>query len=406
MTHSFDPARFDPHEPGFTADPYPVYKRFRERSPIQLVAPYGNFWMFRYEDCAQVLNDTDVWVKKGVAEHAHGPYTAMENFPLNLFQSDPPLHTELRTLLQPLIDGVVNDASALAQGIAEPLLAAVREKGSLDLIADYALPLPSAVLFTLLGIPNDGEHEGVWQGLIAWQAAITAAHDPTQNDTVRGIGATCLMALNTFFEGLLLAVRGAAQPPQGLFAQMVDAFARAGLSDEQIQICACDLVIAGFFTTTHIIGTGVRNLLRCPEELQKLRADPSLTAGAVEEMLRFDGPVHILDRCAATDTVVAGHRFKAGDRVSTVIASADRDPAQFRDPDRFDVTREQRSHFAFGEGIHQCIGAPLIRKVAPVGVQMLVDAFPDLAIAGGEQWQSDPYLRALSSLTLTVSQAP
>src|SRR5271165_7256601 len=110
MPEGFDPTEFDPHSPAFIADPYPTYASFREHAPIHLVEPYGNYWIFRYEDCASVLTDTETWVKKGVTQHAHGPYGMMSSFPDNLFQSDPPLHTELRQVLEPLIDEVIGNA--------------------------------------------------------------------------------------------------------------------------------------------------------------------------------------------------------------------------------------------------------------------------------------------------------
>ena len=402
MPQGFDPARFDPHAPAFLADPFPTYASFREHAPVYPVKAYDSYWIFRYGDCAQVLSDTEVWVKNppGGSPPAPGPYAMMSSFPEGLFASDPPLHTELRRILEPLVNEAIEDAPQLARKIGEPLLAAARSQGRIELVADYALPLPARVLFTLLGIPDDEEHEGVWQGLIAWQAAIVAAHDSTQSATVRGVGATCSMALNSFFEGMLLERRSNSKPPEGLFAQMCEAFQNAGLSPQQTQICACDLVVAGYLSTTFILGTGVRNLLLHPEQMHKLRKDPSLLHSALEEMLRFDGPIHLIDRCAASETEIAGYPFKPGDRVSMVIASANRDPGAFSEPDRFDIERSETPHLAFGEGVHQCIGAPLIRKVAPVGLEMLLAEFSELVIDGPPEWQPDPYLRALTSLPL------
>lgn len=400
MSDGFDPTQFDPHSPDFIADPYPTFRNFREHAPVHPVEPYGRYWVFRYEDCAKVLSEPEVWVKKGVAQHAHGPYGMMSSFPENLFQSDPPLHTQLRQLLEPLIDAIVERAPQLARAFAEPLLAAARKQGHVELIAEYALPLPSSVLFTLLGIPNEGEHQWVWAGLMAWQAKIVAGHDVTRPVDVQATAGDCLMALNSFFEGMLVGRARGSELQEGLLAQMCEAFENAGLSPQQIQICACDLVIAGYITTTFIIGTGVRNLLLHPEQMQKLREDPSLVHAALEEMLRFDGPVQMLDRCAATDTEVGGQQFKAGDTVSTVIGSADRDPGRFAHPERFDIGRPSTTHFGFGGGIHECIGAPLVRKVAPVALEALLAEFPELAIDGPVQWQTDPYLRALTALPL------
>lgn len=388
---------FNPHDPAFLADPYPTYARYRSEQPVLWVPLYGSDWMFGYADCQTILTGTDVWLKnppEGWSKNP-GPYGAMANFPEGLFASDPPLHTQLRSILEPMFMAAIQTAPALAQEIAGPLLAAARQQGRMELIQDYALPLPSSVLFTLLGIPND---PGVWPGLIQWQAAIAAAHDITQSLAVRAGGATCSMALNSYFEGLFLANR--ANPAQGLFAQICDAFTRAGLSNQEVQMCAVDFLVAGYLSTTFIIGTGVRNLLLNPDQLAALRADPSLMPGAVEEMLRMDGPVQVIDRYAAVDTEIDGRPYARNSKVTAVVGSADHDPSVFSDPETFLIQRTNENHMAFGAGIHYCIGAPLVRLVAPVALQALLSEFPNLALDGDPQWQTDPYLRAVTNLPL------
>jgi cytochrome P450 len=397
MADGWNPAQFNPHDPAFLADPYPTYANFREQDPIYTVPLYQSDWMFRYADCQTILTSTDVWIKNPPAgfPRGYGPYGAMANFPLGLFSSDPPLHTQLRGILEPMFDQAIQSAPALAEQLAGPLLAAAKQHGRMELISDYALPLPSSVLFTLLGIPND---PGVWSGLITWQAAIAAAHDITQSAAVRGSGATCSMALNAYFEGLLLADEAA--PAPGLFAQIVKAFASAGLRPQEVQMCAVDFLVAGYLSTTFIIGTGVRNLLLNPDQLAALRADPALMAGAIEEMLRMDGPVQVIDRYAAVDTEIDGRPYKQNSKVTAVVGSGDHDPSVFPDPEKFLIQRTGEAHMAFGDGIHYCIGAPLVRLVAPVALQMLLAEFPNLALDGVPQWQTDPYLRAVTNLPL------
>lgn len=399
MSDGWNPDQFNPHDPVFLADPFPTYARFREQAPIHRVPLYASDWMFRYADCEQVLKATDVWIKNPPAglppEDFHGPLGMMKSFPVGLFSSDPPLHTKLRSILEPLFAEAIENAPQLAEGIAGPLLSAAREHGRIELISDYALPLPARLLFTLLGIPND---PGVWSGLIEWQAAIVAAHDITQSDAVRGAGATRSMALNSFFEALLLANR--AHPAKGLFAEICNAFASAGLSDQEVQMCAVDFLVAGYLSTTFIIGTGVRNLLLNPDQLESLRANSDLISGALEEMLRLDGPVQVIDRYAAVDTAIDGRRYAKNSKVTAVVGSADHDPSVFVDPDRFLIKRSEEAHLSFGGGIHECIGAPLVRRVAPVAIQMLLSEFPGLAVDGLPQWQTDPYLRAVTSLPL------
>jgi cytochrome P450 len=400
MARRFNPATFDPHNPVFLADPYPAYAGFREQAPIHTVKRYGSSWLFRYNDCKQVLDDKEVWVKNSPVPEpkAPGPYGITSSFPPGLFGSDPPLHKELRDILQPLVDAAVKSAPVIANKIAKQLLAAAREHGRMELISDYALRLPAGVLFTLLGIPHD---PGVWEGLIAWQTAIVAAHDITQSTPVRFNGATCSMALNSFFEGLRLSDEATAGT--GLFTQMCQAFRDADLTPGQVQTCASDFLVAGYISTTFLIGTGIRNLLLNPEELAALRGDDTLIPGAVEEMLRFDAPAQLVDRCAAKATKLGGRTFKKGQRVTAVLGSANHDPAVFTTPDQFIITRgNAKAHLSFGDGIHRCIGEPLVRLVAPVAFKMLLTEFPGLALDGNPQWQTDPYLRAVSSLPLSL----
>jgi cytochrome P450 len=400
MAEGFSPEHFNPHDPAFLADPYSTYALFREHAPIHQMKLYESHWVFGYADCEQVLTGTDVWVKTppSGSPPSRGPYEMMANFPVGLFGSDPPLHTQLRTILEPLFDETISSAQALAAEQAEPLLAAARGHGRIELISDYALPLPAHVLFTLLGIPND---EGVWSGLIAWQAAIAAAHDITQSVGVRGNGATCTMALNAFFEGMLVKRRStSASPPGGLFDRVCDAFADAGLSPQEVQVCASDFLVAGYLSTTFIIGTGVRNLLLNPKQLASLRKDPTLIAGALEEMLRCDGPVQLIDRYAAAHAEIAGRRFKKGSKITAVVGSANHDPGVFANPERFQIARKGESHLGFGAGIHYCLGAPLARIVAPVAINKLLAELPALELDGVPQWQTDPYLRAVTNLPL------
>jgi len=400
---TFDPDAFDPHDPVFLTDPYPTYALFREHAPVYPVKPYRACWVFRYADCVKVLNDTEVWIKNppGGVSPTPGPHAMMASFPEGLFGTDPPLHTKLRELLEPDFKGSIQDAEATAREIAEPLLKSARQRGKIELVADYALPLPAGVLFSVLGIPQGEFGQDIWKGLIAWQAAIASSHDISQPIEVRGIGATCSMALNSFFEGMLLKDTGTASPPaKGLFAQMCTAMLDAGLSPQQVQVCGSDLLVAGYLSTTFILGLGVRNLLLHPDQLAKLRANPSLVDSAIEEMMRFDGSVHIVDRCAGSETELGGRTFAPGDKISVIIGSANRDPEGFPEPDRFDIEREETTHLGFGEGIHFCIGAPLARIVAPVALEMLLAEFPELALEGVPEWQTDPYLRAMTSVQL------
>lgn len=394
----FDPAKFNPHDLRFLADPYATYERFREEAPISVVNPYNSYWVFRHEDVQQVLTDQDTFVKNSPLppNPKPGPIRAMAFFPEGLFSSDPPCHAELRSVLEPLFDDAIGQAPEIVSQLADPILKEAAQTGRIELVSDYALPIPSGVLFSILGIPNDPM---VWPGLVSWVTAIVAAHDITQTPAVQGAGATCMMALQTYIDGL---IRWTLKDPQdGLIGAMCRAVG-PDLSTDDIQACCADFIIAGYLSTTFLICTGIRNLLANPEQARALRDDPDLIDKAVEEMLRFDAPAQVVDRVVKTDTKLGDVTLKAGDKVTAVLGSADRDPAAFSDPEKFRIDRDNNAQVSFGAGIHHCIGAPLVGLVAPAALRKLLD-LPDLTVAGLPQWQSDPYLRGMVNLPLSFA---
>lgn len=393
---AFDPSGFDPHDPAFLADPYPTYARFREAAPISVVAPYATTWAFRAADVRTVLDDKATFVKRaGPLTHQSSAFGMSANLPTGLFGADPPRHTRLRAVLEPLFGEVIASAPQIAEATAGHLLDILTGTGRMELMQDYALPLPSAVLFTIMGIP-----QGHWPVLLQWTQSIAAAHDITQSLATRVQGATCSMALDTYLAEWVIQDRTTAAT--GLLGGLCRAVESGDLTREDVQVCGNDFLVAGYLSTTFLIGTGLVHLLEHPDQLAALRADPALVHGAVEEMLRMDAPAQLVDRVVSTDTALGGVELPAGTKVTAVLGSANRDPEAFADPDAFSVGRDHREHLAFGQGIHHCVGAPLVRLVTPVAITSLL-ALDDLAIAGLAQWQTDPYLRAMTSLPVSFS---
>ena len=234
---TWNPDEFNPHEPTFLANPYPTYALFRQDAPVSMVAPYGNRWVFRYDDVQAVLHDTETFVKNppGGGALPPGPTQMLAYLPEGLFQSDPPRHTELRAALEPLFLAAITQASAVAEGIATPIIERASSTGYMELVSDYALPVPASVLFSILGIPRDQPTDLIptdltWPGLMMWITAIAAAHDITQSMTIRGSGATCDMALNTFYEGFV--AKCADQPQDGFVGAMCETIGKPdGLLD-------------------------------------------------------------------------------------------------------------------------------------------------------------------------------
>ncbi len=403
---TWNAADFNPHDPTFLANPYKEYANFRENAPVYFVKPYDSFWVFRYADVEAVLSDTGTFPKNppaGQGKPPPGPMKMMGFLPEAVFYADPPRHTMLRGALNPLFEEAIMAAEKIANDIAAPIIEKAGATGYIELVADYALPVPAGVLFTILGIPQDTPVDFTWPGLTAWTGAIATAHDITQSLRLRALGATCVMALNAFYEGFVAKCQG--QPQSGLVGAMSASIGQpGGLQAIDAQVSATDLTIAGYLSTTFLIGTGVRSLILNADQAQLLRDKPDLISAAVQEMLRFDAPAQMTDRFAAVDTVLSGRKIPAGSKVTAVIGSANHDPDVFDDPDKFLIERDNTKLLTFGDGIHRCIGEPLVHKVAPVAIGLLA-AKKNLQINGIEQWQTDPYLRAVSSMPIKFSTA-
>ncbi len=399
MADRFDPTSFNPHDPGFLAEPWPTYALFREHAPVTPVQPYNANWVFRYDDVNEVLTDTERFVKNppGGPVPSVGTYAMMAAFPQGLFISDPPLHTQLREIMEPALRTAIADAPAIAAGYAQPLVEKARVSGRMELVADYALPVPANVLFTILGIPDDPIMRS---GLLGWQGAIATAHDITQSPGVRMNGATCGMALRTYLTGLIRSYQKDPSSARGMLAIVVPEVS-ADLTVEVVAASFQDLVVAGYLSSTWLIASGMRQLLSNPEQLALVQGKPKAMQGAVEEMLRYDDPVQVVDRIAAVDTVLGGVSLRAGDKLGLVIGSADHDPAAFEAPEEFRISRKNAGRIGFGAGIHHCIGAPLVGLMAPVALSALLE-LPGLAVDGLAQWQTDPYLRGMVNLPVRL----
>lgn len=396
----FDPERFDPHDPAFLADPYPTYAAFRRYAP-RFAVKSGPIWCFRAKDCATVLQDKHTWRKQPPQrpQPGPGPTAALADLPPGLFSSDPPAHDDLRRAVEVAFRDALFQAPDVATRRAQAILAGLGATEVIELVQDFALPLPANVLFDLLGLPDDPILRMI---LIGWQQSIATAHDATQAAGTRIQGATCAMALRTYFDGLVYT--HTKTPVRGLTGSLCDAFARANLDREQLIATLCDILIAGYLSTTYLITNGMNRVLGDPGTLARLRAEPDLLPAAVDELLRLEGPVQLIDRIAATDTTFDGQAITAGTHVALVVASANHDPDWFEAPQDFRVDRPQK-HLAFGDGIHVCVGAPLARIVTPIALSALLDHTEDIRLDGEPQWQTDPYLRGAISLPLRISPA-
>ncbi|MEU6484872.1 cytochrome P450 [Streptomyces sp. NPDC046887] len=381
----------------FTADPYPVYARLRGAGPVHRVrTPQGHeVWL--------VVGHTEARAALADPRLSKSPATVggtmldEQVVGSNLLVLDPPDHTRLRRLVTREFTGRrVEALRPRVQSITDGLLDAMAGGGErrADLVDGLAFPLPITVICELLGVPAADR-----DAFRAWTAEIVA---PSDDEAESG----AVHALSGYLDELIEDKR-CSGPADDLLSGLLRTRAEDGdaLSATELRAMAYLLLIAGHETTVNLIGNGMRALLSHPEQLAALRADPGLLDGAVEEMLRFDGPVETGTVRFAREPVPCGDAvIPAGASVLVGIAAGDRDPARFPGPDRFDIRRDTSGHLAFGHGLHYCLGAPLARLEGRIAVRGLLDRFPGLALdpaAAPADWLPGLLIRGVRRLPVT-----
>ena len=392
---------FNPLLPEFHADPYPFYRRLREKEPIHR-SPMGFYVLTRHDDCVAVLRDGRFGREEfqQMLTAVYGDESEKPALPRSMLFRDPPDHTRLRALVsKAFTPRVVEGMREHIQEIVDRLLDRVQDAGRMDVIEDLAYPLPVTVICEMLGVPVDAH-----ASIRGWSADIARSLDaiglPSDQDIVER-GRRARRALADYFRRLVPERR--ARPQNDLLSGLIAAEEQGDklTADEVIAMCLL-LFIAGHETTVNLIGNGTLALLRHPEQWRALQADPRLIPNAIEELLRYDSPVQRTARIANTDADVAGEPIAKGAMVVTVLGAANRDPAHFVDPDRLDVRRKDPRHISFGFGIHFCLGAPLARVEGQLAIGTLLRRMPRLALAVDTlEWRESSVLRGLKRLPVT-----
>ncbi|MFE7603274.1 cytochrome P450 [Streptomyces sp. NPDC057494] len=368
----------------FTANPYPYYAKFRAAGPVHEVRmPDGfQFWLVvGHEEGRAALADPRLAKSPSVI----GVRPPEEDIiGVHLLSADAPDHTRLRRLVTAEFTGRrVESLRPRIERLTHELADAMEPAGRADLVDAYAFPLPITVICELLGVPaEDRETFRGWSNEL-----VTPTGERGILDALEGFGG--------YLDGLIEDKR-AAGPADDLLSGLIAARAEDGdrLSGPELRAMAYLLLIAGHETTVNLISNTVRNLLTHPEQLAALRADPSLLDGAIEESLRYDGPVETgTFRFTGEPVTIGDTVIPAGQSVLVGIGALDRDPARFPEPDRFDIRRDTRGHLAFGHGIHYCLGAPLARLEGRIALRTLLDRFPRLELdPEGAPWEWLPGL--------------
>lgn len=365
----------NPLDPAYRDDPYPFLRHLREVEPVH-ETPLGVWRLTRYADVVRLLRETPCGVRTtdgllpGIDESEVGRQR------LFMLQQDPPTHTRLRRLVsRAFTPRAVERMRDEIRRIVDECLDRVQGKGAMDVIADLALPVPSTVICEMLGVPvGDRERFTVWTAE-ATHGLAAAIAPPEIVARARAAGE----ALSAYFSELIEERRS--NLSDDLLSNLIRAEEEGDrLSPGELISQAIGLLIAGFETTIGLIGNGVRALLLHPDQLAKLRSKPELIGSAVDECLRFDGPITLTARILHADAEFGGKTIPKNASVWAMLAAANRDPEVFPDPDRFDVERSENHHVAFGGGAHFCLGSHLAHLEGEIAIGSLVRRFSDLEL--------------------------
>jgi cytochrome P450 PksS len=395
-------------DPAFKANPYPFYARLRAEAPVyrMTLADKRPAWLVtRYDDVVNLLRD-DRFVKAkrkvmSPEQAAREPWIPRALGPLeqHMLDTDPPDHTRLRGLVhKAFTPRLIENLRQRVQALTDELLDAVQAKGRMDLIRDYTLPLPTTIIAELLGVPARDRHR-----FQRWSNTIVTTR-PSTWGLLKAMPA--LFAFLRYVRKYIKMRRSA--PADDLVGALVAAH-EAGdrLHEHELLGTISLLLIAGHETTVNLIGNGTLALLRHPESWDQLRNDPSLIKPAVEELLRYDGPLETAtERFAREDVTIAGVTIPRGELVFAGLAAANRDESQFDRPDTLDLAREPNPHVAFGLGIHYCLGAPLARLEGQIAINTLLRRLPDLRLAvpaAALRWRPGIVLHGLRALPVSFA---
>lgn len=388
----------NPIDPDFRRNPYPYLKRLRDYDPVN-ETPIGVFRLTRYDDVVRMLKEVPSGVRM-----AGGTIFGGINLPGGpsefILRQDPPDHTRLRKLMnQGFRPRAVEALRARVVKLVDELLDAAAARGEMDVIADLALPVPSTVICEMMGVPLSDRDQ-----FTDWTASAThllAAAMAPPDVLERGFAAA--VSLANYFTALIDERRS--HLTDDILSDLIRAEEEGErLSHSELVSQSIGLLIAGFETTIGLIGNGVLALIRHPDQLAKLQAQPELIASAVDECLRYDGPIPLTIRVTREDTRF-GDRVIPGDRpVMCMLYGANRDPKHFPDPDRFDITRKADHHLAFGGGVHFCLGAHLARLEAQIAIGGLMQRFRNFRVRNEDLVLGRSLFRVLAELPIAFDK--
>jgi hypothetical protein len=397
---------FNPMAPGFREDPYPFYKRLRETDPFHKSRAADGYVLSRYDDVIAVLRDAAFSADERnlklfprmVARMARaGVPDPYRDDNMSMLRRDPPDHSRLRGLVsKAFTPRAVERMRPRVEQILKELLEARPAHGAMELVREFAVPLPVRVIAEMLGVPpEDHERFRHWSDEV-----VRSLGEGTFEDRRAALRATA--ELRSYFEAIVDARR--VSPRDDLISALVAAEDGGdSLNLSEMFATLVLLLVAGNETTTNLITNSILALLRNPDQLALLRAAPERVPAALEELLRYDSPVQLTSRVVKTDCELSGRRLRRGQQLVLLLGAANRDPEVFKDPERLDVTRTDVRHLSFSHGIHFCLGAQLARLEGALALEALITRYPRMKLA--EQkivWRNNTILRGPKELWLEL----
>jgi len=393
--------------PEFFADPYPFYHQLRDDEPVYWSERLNAWLLTRYEDVLAALSDKRLGsagrIEAILGRLPHGTqpefHALLGHMNSMMAFTDPPDHTRLRRLVgRAFTPRAASRLQDQIQSIVDDSLKAIAGKTEVDLVGEFAFQLPSIVISEMLGIPREHRDK-----VKTWS-----------DDVVRFVsgGAVTVDVARRAQESVseatdyLMALADARrrQPQDDLMSALVEVAEDGDRLTEHELVAMCVLLFfAGFETTEGLIGNGLLALMNHPDQMSQLDADPGLIGPAVEEFLRYNNSVQRQSRVAGEDFMIGNKLIREGDYVAMFIGAANRDPEQFPEPDRLDITRDPNRHVAFGHGIHSCLGGPLARVEGQIAISTILERFPEMRLISEElEWEHLVAIRKLKALRVSL----
>ena len=399
-----------PLNPAYREDPYAVLAELRSRTPVLPDPGYGSTILTRYADVRPLVSDRTLWRdglradeaqlrRRLTAEQLTELRAQVRSESSTILELDDPDHARIRQPLAQALYARVARCRPEVERIVDETLDGIDAARPFDLMTRFCIPIPIDVIAAILGVDHDRLSE-----FRTWSEGLIQGVNPFRTEAQTAEMQRCDAALADYFARLIAERK--AEPRDDLVSDMTRLQGEGlALTDTELRINLSALLIGGNLTTTDLIGNAVRLLILHPSEHDKLKADPGLINQVVEETLRFEPPVDMTGRVASRDLEVSGCPIAKGEPLTFFLRAANRDPAAFDQPDRFDVSARRRPHVAFGGGAHICIGAPLARLEAQVALSRLFERFPNLHLADPDAppaWRTLPFFRGLERLDLVA----